>query len=123
MFFELTLEEKEVRKKASETFQHTSYCNEAEKYLRKYQKVTKFDVEDFRHFLLRCYQEGFEYGSKATFEKNGFRLVERQVKSPAWEFVHNCLAYPLLTIYRPWGIRLRAYAAEKMYGDDSGDYA
>ena len=44
--------------------------------------------------------------------------IERKIHSPFWRGVHNLVAHPLLTLYRPWGEKLHDYTAERMYADN-----
>jgi len=44
-----------------------------------------------------------------------WRRIKRKIYSPFWRGVHNLLAHPLLTIYRPLGEKLHDYTARKMY--------
>ncbi len=44
-----------------------------------------------------------------------WRRVTRRIYSPFWRAVHNMVAHPLLTIYRPLGEYLHELTAVRMY--------
>lgn len=44
-----------------------------------------------------------------------FIRIERPIRSKFWQALHNCIAHPMLTIYRPLGVKLHQYTADKMY--------
>jgi hypothetical protein len=44
--------------------------------------------------------------------------IERKIHSPFWRAIHNLVAHPLLTLYRPLGEKLHDYTAERMYEDN-----
>lgn len=48
-------------------------------------------------------------------EEREWRRIERPIQSSWWQAMHNMVAHPLLTIYRPWGERFHAYTAARMY--------
>lgn len=54
----------------------------------------------------------------STKEESLWRKTERPVYSRFWRAVHNVVAHPLLALYRPLGLRIHEYTANKMYKDN-----
>lgn len=48
-------------------------------------------------------------------ERRKYIRVKRVIWSKRWLKVHNLIAHPMLTIYRPFGKWLHEYTAKKMY--------
>lgn len=48
-------------------------------------------------------------------QEGEWRRIKRKIYSPFWRGIHNLVAHPMLTIYRPLGERLHEYTARKMY--------
>jgi len=53
------------------------------------------------------------------YDKQERRYIrdERTIHSPFWRAIHNLVAHPMLTIYRPLGVKLHDWTAEHMYKD------
>jgi hypothetical protein len=48
-------------------------------------------------------------------EHGQWQRVERTIRSPFWRAMHNLIAHPMLSIYRPLGERLHDWTATRMY--------
>jgi hypothetical protein len=48
-------------------------------------------------------------------EEKKYTRVRRIIHSKFWLALHNCIAHPMLSIYRPLGKFLHEYTAERMY--------
>ena len=50
-----------------------------------------------------------------------WKRIERKIYSKSWRAVHNLIAHPMLTIYRPFGEWLHDFTAGKMYEPNGKD--
>lgn len=74
--------------------------------------------EEDREKELARQEKVFNEARARASKDNEWRRIERPVFSRFWRAIHNLVAHPLLALYRPLGLILHEYTANRMYKDN-----